>query len=412
MSEALPHTYTSVLRELCRRLEEPAPSHVQLLTGPRQVGKTHLLHRVEEQFEGRTLYAAADTPEASLPGWWEQIWREGERLARAGRSAVLLLDEIQYLPQWSRRLKAEYDRVVHRSIGLHVVVCGSSSLSVGRGARESMAGRFERLRLLHWPASELVRHFDLDEDRALDVAVRSGTYPGAIRHLGEPDRWRQYVRDAIVEPALGRDLLAIETVRKPGLLRQVFAVAAGHPAEIISLQKLRGQLSDGGALETVAHYLHLLEEAYLVAPLPKFTAKAVRRRAAPPKLVVLSQAILAALATGDTLDRDPDPTVWGRWVENACIAHAWNAGQEVSYWREQPIEVDMVLSGSWGKWIVEVKTGSFGMRDLAGLLELARRHREYRPLLLCDEEDQDLGSRAGIACSPWRRFLLSGPPSA
>lgn len=405
------HSYTSICEILDQRLREPAPGRVQLLTGPRQVGKTHLLRSLEERFAGRVSYCAADTSEAALPGWWELQWREAERRARPDAPAVLLFDEIHALRDWSRRLKTAYDDLVARGVPVHVVVSGSSSLRLGSGARESMAGGFERLELRHWPVSELCRHFDLAEDQAVEIAVRFGTYPGAVPLLDDPQRWRSYVRASIVEPAIGRDIMAMELVRKPALLREVFTVAVNHPAEIVSLQKLRAALSDPGALETIAHYLRLFEAAYLVVPLEKLSEKATRRRAAPPKLVTLNQGIVAAMSGTSSVDTPLAPEVRRRWVENACIAHAWNSGQETRYWRAEPLEVDLVTSGSWGDWAIEVKTGSCSTSDLAGLFELCRRFPRYRPLLLCEEGEEGPATRAGITALPWRRFLLTGPPT-
>jgi predicted AAA+ superfamily ATPase len=218
------------------------------------------------------------------------------------------------------------------------------------------------------------------------------------------------VRDSIVEPAIGRDLLALGNVRRPGLLRQIFAVAAASPAEIVSLQKLRGQLQDRGALETVAHYLGLLEDAYLVAPLEKHAARPARRRAAPPKLVTLNNALTAVTDPRGIPDPTRDAERFGAWVENACLAFAWNSGQRIAYWREEPLEVDGVLDGSWGAWVVEVKTGPFAATDLRGLLEFARRHPRYRPLLVCGTEHLSTAKRLGIAAVSWKQFLLEGPP--
>lgn len=411
VDKRFPHSYSAVLAELERRLKEPAPGRVQLLSGPRQVGKTHLLHEIERGLEGRVVFAAADSPASGVSGWWEAQWRQAEARAATGETAVIMIDEIHFLPDWSRRLKAEYDRIVREGLAIHVVVTGSSSLTLGAGSRETMAGRFEHLRLLHWPPSELVRQLGMDEERAARLALTHGTYPGAMPLVDDEPRWRAYVRDAIVEPAIGRDILLLEAVRRPAMLRQVFAVAAAHPAEIVSLQKLRGQLADPGALETIAHYLQLLEQAYLVAPLEKFSARRMRRRAAPPKLVVLNQAMVAALAAEPVDPADGAPEVSGPWVENACAALAWNAGQDVSYWREEPLEVDMVVSGSWGDWAIEVKSGRFGARDLAGLLEFCRRHRRFEPLLVCRAGAEHVGRGAGVATRSWRQFLLDGPPS-
>lgn len=404
------HSYSSVLGTLASRLAEPAPGRIQLLSGPRQVGKTHLLNALGRRLDGRTVFAAADTTAAGLAGWWEAQWRRAEEIARTGPPAVLMIDEIQYLPDWARRLKAEYDRVVREQLPVHVVVTGSSSLTLGHGSRETMAGRFEHLRLLHWPPSELVRQLGMPAATAVDTAVTHGTYPGAVPLLGDPERWQAYVRDAIVEPAIGRDILHLEAIRRPALLRQVFTLAAAHPAEVMSLNKLRGQLADPGALETIAHYLEVLAHAYLVAPLYKHCARELRRRQSPPKLVTLNQALVAAVAPRrPPLVGEPDG-VFGHWLENACLALAWNAGQNVEYWREEPLEVDMVVSGTWGEWAIEVKAGGFGARDLTGLLELCRRYPSYRPLVVCPDGMEHVARQAGAVATPWREFLLHGPP--
>jgi uncharacterized protein len=236
---------------------------------------------------GQALYAAADAPEASLPGWWEIQWRRAEQLAQ-NRPALFLLDEIQYLGKWSRLLKSQADGIRRRKSPLQVIISGSSSLQLGTGARESMAGRFERLHLLHWPAIELMKYFHFSADEAVNIAVARGGYPGAVTLLNDPSRWKEYIRNSIVEPAIGRDIIMLESIRKPALLRQLFAICIGHPAETISLQKLCGQLSERGALETVAHYLHVLEDACIVASLQKYSSKTLRQRSSPPKVITLN----------------------------------------------------------------------------------------------------------------------------
>jgi predicted AAA+ superfamily ATPase len=220
------------------------------------------------------------------------------------------------------------------------------------------------------------------------------------------------VRDAIVEPAIGRDMLALANVRRPALLRQVFMFAVSSPAQIVSLQKLQGQLQDPGALATIAHYLSLLQEAYLIAVLQKHGPRPARQRAAPPKLVCLNNAYMAALDPRGSPAPEHDPGRWGAWVENACVAFAWSAGQQVSYWREEPHEVDMVTDGDWGKWVIEIKTGSFGAPDVRGLAAFTQRFKGYQPLILCDANQVHAASRLGLPAMSWMRFLLDGPAGA
>ena len=403
------NTFADCRKVLVDRLREPAPGRIQLLTGPRQVGKTTLLLDLAAQFGDRAVYAAGDEPDAALPGFWERRWAEAEARAKQG-TAVLLLDEVHHLSDWAGRLKGEWDRARRRRINIHVVATGSSALRVATGSRESLAGRFERLTLSHWPAIALADAFHLSPREAAHDLVRFGSYPGAVEFQRDFARWRAYVRDAIIGPAIGRDVLALGVVRRPALLRQVFAIAAALPAQIVSLQKMLGQLQDSGALETVAHYLALLQDAYLIAPIEKHSPQIHRRRASPPKLLVLNNALLSASHPNGAPDPAREPERFGVWVENACLAFAINQGQQVLYWREQPLETDAVCDGSWGKLAVEVKTGRFDVQALRGLLEFCRRNPAFKPLVITAPGDEETARRNGIESISWEDFLIAGPP--
>jgi predicted AAA+ superfamily ATPase len=198
-----------------------------------------------------------------------------------------------------------------------------------------MAGRFERLVLPHWGAYDLSTILKIPKNRAAHQLVSFGGYPGAVRFWKDPPRWENYLQHSIIEPAIGRDILQLEAVRKPPLLRQLFAIALTHPAEIISLEKIAGLLTEKGALETLSHYLNLLKEAFLVAPILTHGSE-IRRRKSPPKLVVLNNTLLTNQGGDLTTLQKREPHQWGRRVENACLAHAINQGERVTYWREEP----------------------------------------------------------------------------
>jgi len=406
MTESLPYgSIRSARATLERRLADPPPSRLQLLVGPRQVGKTTLLLDLAHALKDRGIYVAADAPASQLPGWRERVWMRACEQARRVPS-VLFLDEIQTQTGWSVWLKACMDEILRDRLPLHMVATGSSALNLGDGSRESMAGRFERLTVAQWSAGDLVAYLDVPHADAAHRIVTHGGYPGAVRLWDEPERWRAYLRDAIVEPAIGRDLLALEGVRKPALLCQVVAIACGHPAEIWSLDKISGSMTDRGALETIAHYLELLREAFLVAPLQKHAGSVLRRRRAPPKLVVLDNALL--VGAGDLLppDQATDPARWGRWVENACLAHAVKRGLAVTYWRDEPWEADGVFEGDRGRWVVEVKTGAYGTSDLRGLAHAATMLPKHRPLVLCDPGKEEPARNAGFTAVAWTDFLF------
>jgi predicted AAA+ superfamily ATPase len=404
----LENSYSYCRRVLKKRLGEDAPGRIQILTGPRQVGKTTLLLEIAGQFRGQAVYAAGDDPGAAFPGFWERCWADAEARAQHG-PAVLMLDEVHRIADWAAKLKGQWDRIRRKRIPVHVVASGSSTLHVATGSRESLAGRFERLTLSHWPAASLAEVFHRSPVEAASCVVSFGSYPGALELEKDTARWRSYLREAIIEPAIGRDVLALGAVRRPALLRQVFAVAMGAPARIVSLQKMQGQLQDKGALETVEHYLRLLQDAYLIAPLEKYSTAALRRRSSPPKLVTLNNGLLSAMHPTGAPDRKAEPERFGCWVENACLAFGVNQGQRVCYWREEPLEVDGVFEGSWGNWAIEVKTGRYTSQDLRGLMEFCRRNPAFLPLVITAPGDEETARRHGFRSMSWMDFLLTGP---
>lgn len=279
------------------------------------MGKTTLRLDIAAAHRDAAVYAAADSPEAAVSGFWERLWTRAEETARREGRAIVLLDEAHLLSDWAARVKGEWDRLRRRKIPVHVVATGSSDLRLAAGSRESLAGRFEHVTLTHWSAPSLVEVLGLSPAQAVDQIVSMGAYPGAQSLRDDAPRWSAYVRDAILEPAIGRDILALAAVRRPALLRQVFGTCASSPAQIVSLQKIQGLLLDAGALETIAHYLQLLEDAFLVAALRKYSESAVRRRASPPKLVTLSNALVSVTDPRGAPDRHSDPARFGAWVE-------------------------------------------------------------------------------------------------
>jgi predicted AAA+ superfamily ATPase len=362
-----------------------------------------LSHRLGET----AIYLAADAPEAALPGWWERHWRKAAQSSRQNRSYVFL-DEVSYLPNWPRILKAAFDQIYKEKLNVHLVLTGSSSLEVGSGTRETMAGRFERLVIRQWIPSDLVQAFKLTDEQAVEAYIRFGSFPGGINLLSDIPRWQTYIRDSIIDPAVGRDLLMLQSVRKPALLRQIFAVAVGHPGQILALNKIAGSLTDSGTLETIAHYLHVLEQSFLLAPIAKYSARAVRQRSSPPKLIILNNAFLSASGSEPPPTAKANPDLWGRWVENACLAYALTCGQNVYYWREEPLEIDAVITGSWGQWAVEIKTGTIIPRDLIGLSEFCQRNPEFQPLVIGNPEYADVPRKLGMEFISWKTFLQLG----
>jgi predicted AAA+ superfamily ATPase len=213
-----------------------------------------------------------------------------------------------------------------------------------KGMTESLAGRFELIRIPHWSYSEMNAAFGI----SLDQYIFFGGYPGAADLLSKESRWKQYIRDALIEPAITKDVLLITRIDKPALLRQLFHLGAVSSGKIISYTKLLGQLQDAGNTTTLAHYLDLLNTAGFLCGLQKFSASAIRTRNSIPKFQVYNTALISALRPESFEEARETPDLWGWYFESAVGAYLTNAafeyGLTLSYWRNGNDEVDFILS--------------------------------------------------------------------
>ena len=306
------------LSALVARLRS-TPRFLQILAGPRQVGKTTLVQQAMADFSGLTRYASADLPAAPNAEWIEQQWRLARLLVTEG-TALLVLDEVQKVPRWADTVKMLWDE--DRAVGrlLHVVLLGSSQFLMQRGLGESLAGRFELIRVPHWSFVEMRAAFGWEVDRYLYF----GGYPGAAVLIEDESRWKSYIRDAIIEPTISRDVMDLARIDKPALLRRLFVLGCTYSGQILSYQKMIGQLQDAGNTTTLAHYLNLLSGAWMLTGLDKFAGDTARSRAASPKCLAFNTALVAAQLTQDFAAVRQDGELWGRLVESAVGAHLLN----------------------------------------------------------------------------------------
>lgn len=346
-----------VLSTLVGRLKEPR-RFLQVLAGPRQVGKTTVVRQALEQVDLPAVYASADDPVPGDRAWLEAWWERGRLATREGQgSALLVLDEVQKVQGWSDAVKRLWDEDSVAGLDLKVVVLGSAPLLVQQGLTESLAGRFEQIRLTHWAYAEMLAAFGWD----WETFVHFGGYPGAAPLVDDEERWRRYILDALIETSVGRDVLLLSRVDKPALLRRLFALACAYSGQVLSYQKMTGQLQDAGNTTTLAHYLDLLGGAGLVTGLDKHAGDQARRRGSSPKLLALNTALVSAMAARSRAEVRATPEAWGRLVESAVGAHlaagATRARGELRWWRERDHEVDYVLAVGDSLLAIEVKSG-------------------------------------------------------
>lgn len=363
---------------LSTRLQKPR-LFLQILAGPRQVGKTTLARQAMERFDGQAHYASADLPAAPDAGWIEQQWRLARLLTTKG-AALLVLDEVQKVPRWSEVVKMLWDEDNFAGCHLHVVLLGSSQFLMQKGLGESLAGRFELIRVPHWSFAEMHDAFGWNVDRY----IYFGGYPGAAALVDDEFRWKSYVLDSIIEPTLSRDVLQLARIDKPALLRRLFVLGCAYSGQILSYQKMIGQLQDVGNTTTLAHYLALLGGAWMLTGLDKFAGDQARSRAASPKLQALNTALITAQLPQSFAMARQDGELWGRLVESAVGAHLINtapAGVEVTYWRERNQEVDFVLRQGGKLLPIEVKSGR-NKGALSGLRSFAENFKTGGSLLV------------------------------
>jgi hypothetical protein len=302
--------------------------------------------------------------------------------ADAGRSgAVLALDEVQKVHGWSETVKRLWDEDTRARRSLRVVLLGSSPLLMRRGLTESLAGRFELLHIPHWSYREMRDAFGL----SLEQYFYFGGYPGAAPLIADPDRWRRYLLDSLIETTIARDVLLMTRVDKPALLRRLFELGCRYSGQVLSYTKMLGQLQDAGNTTTLAHYLDLLGEAGMLVGLQKYSGPAVRQRGSSPKLQVLNTALMSAQSGLSPEQVRADPEFRGRLVESAVGAHLANAAAAgecaLFYWRDSNREVDFVLRRGPTVVAIEVKSGRAG-DSLPGLGAFAERYHPRRTLLV------------------------------
>ena len=383
---------------LYSRLAEP-PRQLIAVFGPRQTGKTTIVRQALRQIDLESRYLAIDEPDSTefrVPSaateaiflapqvrdaeWLVRHWEEARREAEQLGGFVLVFDEIQKIPQWSEIIKGLWDADRARGCPLHVVILGSAPLLMQSGLSESLAGRFESIRVTHWSFDEMSAAFDFDLPRYLYF----GGYPGAVPFVRDPDRWRNYILGALVEPNIERDLLAMTRVDKPALLKRLFELGAVYSGQILSYTKMLGQLQDAGNTTTLARYLDLLASAGLLAGVPKYVGRVHRVRASSPKLNVLNTALMTAGSGYSFAEAQTDRSFWGRIVESAVGAHLFNTAASdirLHYWRDGSHEVDFVLQRGARIIAIEVKSGAKRM-PLGGMDEFEQRFSPRHSLLV------------------------------
>lgn len=367
--------------EVLERMNEPR-KFIQVLAGPRQVGKSTLIDQVLEECTLPHYLYNADGVDENDTDWIRRVW-ESARIqmdTRQQTEAILVIDEIQKIKRWSEIVKREWDADTRNRRQLKLFLLGSSRLMLRKGLTESLAGRFELIRLGHWTLQEMEDAFGL----TLDEWIYYGGYPGSASLIKDMRRWRKYIKESLVAPAIEKDIIMTSNIYKPALMKQLFELGCSYSAELLSLTKALGQLQDAGNVTTLSSYLNILNQCNLLAGLQKYANDDARRYQSVPKFQVYNNALLTAYR-GTTYDKDRiDPQIWGRWVESAVggylLGDAEDGGYKVYYWRERSDEVDYIVASQGTAIALEVKSGRRGMNS--GLPKFCENFHPRRALVI------------------------------
>ena len=373
----------SQYQTIIERLREPR-KFMQVVMGPRQIGKTTLVKQVLEALENEIPYLMffADNIPATQNSWISDCWETARaRLKLEGnKEMILVIDEIQKLKAWSEVVKKEWDNDTFNDINLKVILLGSSRVMLQKGLADSLAGRFETIKMTHWSYIEMRDAFDMP----LDEYIYYGGYPGTMPLIKDPDRWSDYIRDSIIDATINKDILYDTAIGKPALLRQTFELGAYYSGQIVSLTKIAGSLQDAGNTTTLSGYLNVLKDSGLIAGIQKFSVDKARQRASIPKFQVFNNALRNVYSGYPFPEAMQYPKIWGHLFESAIGAHLVNGAltgnYEVYYWRDGNLEVDYVLKKDNKIIAIEVKSNSDSTNK--GLSVFRERYKPYSSIIV------------------------------
>lgn len=346
--------------QLIRSRLEESRRFIQVVMGARQIGKSTVVKQVLKDIAIPHQLFSADNVPATNNAWISNCWAAVRSLKESNgwESAVLVIDEIQKISNWSEVIKKEWDDDTFHDRNIKVLLLGSSRVLLEKGLSESLAGRFEEIRMSHWSYPEMRDSFGF----TLDQYIYYGGYPGAASLIGDEDRFSQYIQSAIIEATINKDILMDTPISKPALLRQTFELGAAYSGELLSLNKMLGALQDAGNTATLAGYINLLGESGLLCGLQKYSIDTARRKASIPKFQVFNNALKMVYSPFTFEQSILDRKTWGRLFESGIgaylVSQAFVHRFEVFYWRERSEEVDFILRKKGSVVAVEVKSNA------------------------------------------------------
>ncbi len=329
------------IEQLVRGALERRP--VVAVLGPRQVGKTTLALEVARAWPGEVVHLDLERPAhvARL--------RDPELYLEANRGALVVLDEVQRMPELLPVLRSLVD--VHRAPGRFLLL-GSASPDLFTRASENLAG---------WVQCVELGPLTLDEVGASPENVHRlwsrGGFPASFLALSDADSldWRR----AFVRTFLERDLPALGLKLPPERLRRFWTMMAHRHGQLWNASDLARGL--GVSAPTVAWYADLFVGTFLVRRLEPLRANVTKRLVKSPKLYLRDSGLLHALLDlpdWDALQGHPIAGFsWEGFVIEQVLATRPDA--DATFYRTATgVELDLVVRRGAVATAFEVKYGT------------------------------------------------------
>lgn len=359
--------HPTFMEDLSRNIYSRGNQFIQVILGPRQVGKTTGVLKFLKKYKHESLYVSADDLISPTSHWIIEQWQNA---ISKSDGCLLVVDEIQNVPQWSTVIKSLWEQQKRRQESkIKLIVLGSSSLQIQTGLSESLSGRFQLISAHHWGLKEsrALKKFTLEEFLAF------GGYPGSYPLLNDKTEWEKYIKHSIIETVIGKDILSLARVAKPSLFRQAFNLLMSYPAQEMSYTKMLGQLQDSGNTDLIKHYIELYEGAFLIKSLHKYSPKGLVTKTSSPKLLPMCGALISREVFKDKYG-------YGRALESSVGAHLIKSGYKVHYWRDGNSEVDFVVEDGNSIYAIEVKSGV--NKSSKGMIEFSKRFKRAKPVYI------------------------------
>jgi hypothetical protein len=370
---------------------------IQVILGPRQVGKTTLVGQLVNALALPASSVSADAVTVSDTIWLNQQWENARQTLRQQNATeyLLVIDEIQKIHNWSETVKALWDEDTKNNCNLKVLILGSSRLILQKGLTESLAGRFEITYMGHWSLQEMNSAFDFTPEQF----AWYGGYPGSASLINDEIRWKHYIKESLIETSILKDVLMLSNIEKPTLLKHLFEIGCLYSGQVLSYTKIMGQLQGAGNTTTLAHYLNLLDTAGLLRGIEKYSPSIIRKRSSSPKFQVHNTALISAQSSSLLNEIQNNPAVWGRIIESAIGAHLLNnsltSDYELNYWREGDAEVDFIITKNKKSIAIEVKSNKASITK--GMQQFQKQYESQKMILI------------GSDGMKWQDFLKLNP---